>query len=415
MGDQVEGSAPVSTPVGSRPDRAGLSPSVEEAASGAGPHHKSPQLELVLRHAEHLLNYAVEAGIELDADIAQRIIAAKRLGPAIWDGPDAGALIAAITKLAAKLQPVTAETLRACREDAPGAIRGYKRVVYALAAIIIPLSIYSFVCTAISNSITADLSTANNLVTTLHTQLDSTTTIPPEQIAPPGSLSETQQFAALMRAIYSRTQQLNWLVPYKRWDPFRSSSGAPRPDAKTESASAPAPADAKTEPAPAASTPALADCPPATPDRAMGPYAKMQLPPNLRNLTAKLQPAVDCLTKVYQDVRLYATNIQDDTSIVLGALSACILPVLYALLGACAYVLRTFTEQTDKRTFAPSYATPARFIIAAIGGEVVGLFSNFGQGASLSPLALAFLVGYATDIFFSFLEGSIPKVGGGKT
>jgi len=123
----------------------------------------------VLRHAEHLLNYAVEAGIELDADIAQRIIAAKRLGPAIWDGPDAGALIAAITKLAAKLQPVTAETLRACREDAPGAIRGYKRVVYALAAIIIPLSIYSFVCTAISNSITADLSTANNLVTTLHT------------------------------------------------------------------------------------------------------------------------------------------------------------------------------------------------------------------------------------------------------
>ena len=362
----------------------------------------------MLKHAEHLLNYAVEAGIELDADIAQRIIAAKRLGPAIWDSPDAGALIAAITKLAAKLHPVTAETLRACREDAPGAIRGYKRVVYALAAIIIPLSIYSFVCTALSNSITTDLSTANNLVTTLHTQLDSTTTIPPEQIAPPGSLSEAQQFAALMRAIYSRTQQLNWLVPYKRWDPFRSSSGAPRPDAKTESGSAPAPADAKTEPAPAASTPA-------SPDHAMGPYAQMQLPPNLRNLTGKLQAEVDNLTKVYQDVRLYATNIQDDTSIVLGALSACILPVLYALLGACAYVLRTFTEQTDKRTFAPSYATPARFIIAAIGGEVVGLFSNFGQGASLSPLALAFLVGYATDIFFSFLEGSIPKVGGGKT
>ena len=80
----MEGSAPVSTPVGSRPDRAGSSPSVEEAASGAGPHHKSPQLELVLKHAEHLLNYAVEAGIELDADIAQRIIAAKRLRPAIW-------------------------------------------------------------------------------------------------------------------------------------------------------------------------------------------------------------------------------------------------------------------------------------------------------------------------------------------
>src|SRR5271156_4814222 len=399
MGDQVEGSAPLSTPVGSRPDRAGSSPRVEEAASGAASHHRSPQLELVLKHAEHLLNYAVEAGIELDADIAQRIIAARGLGPAVWDGPDAGALTAAITKLAAKLQPVTAETLRACREDAPGAIRGYKREVYALAAIIIPLSIYSFVCTAISNSITADLSTANNLVTTLHTQLDSTTTIPADQIAPPGSLSEAQQFAALMRAIYSRAQQLNWLVPYKPWDPFRSSSDAAAPGAKSEPASPPPSA------APA----------PAPPDHAMGPYARMQLPPNLRNRTGELQAEVDNLTKVYQDVRLYATNIQDDISVVLGALSACILPVLYALLGACAYVLRTFTEQTDKRTFAPSYATPARFIIAAIGGEVVGLFSNFGQGASLSPLALAFLLGYATDIFFSFLEGSIPKVGGGKT
>ena len=197
MGDQVEGSAPVSTPVGSRPDRAGLSPSVEEAASGAVSHHKSPQLELVLKHAEHLLNYAVEAGIELDADIAQRIIAAKRLGPAIWDGPDAGALMAAITKLAAKLQPVTAETLRACREDAPGAIRGYKRVVYALAAIIIPLSIYSFVCTAISNSITADLNTANNLVTTLHTQLEF------DDNAPPGADCATRKpvgSAAVRRA-----------------------------------------------------------------------------------------------------------------------------------------------------------------------------------------------------------------------
>jgi hypothetical protein len=70
------------------PTRQGwLITSVEEAASGAASHHKSPQLpqlELVLKHAQHLLNYAVEAGIELDADIAQRIIAAKRLGPAIW-------------------------------------------------------------------------------------------------------------------------------------------------------------------------------------------------------------------------------------------------------------------------------------------------------------------------------------------
>ena len=59
------------------------------------------------------------------------------------------------------------------------------------------------------------------------------------------------------------------------------------------------------------------------------------------------------------------------------------------------------------RTFTPSAANSARFLIAAIGGAVVGLFNNFvvTQEASIPPLALAFLVGYAVDVFFAFLEG----------
>jgi hypothetical protein len=59
------------------------------------------------------------------------------------------------------------------------------------------------------------------------------------------------------------------------------------------------------------------------------------------------------------------------------------------------------------RTFTPSVANSARFLIAAIGGAVVGLFNNFNitEGASIPPLAIAFLVGYAVDVFFAFLEG----------
>jgi hypothetical protein len=62
------------------------------------------------------------------------------------------------------------------------------------------------------------------------------------------------------------------------------------------------------------------------------------------------------------------------------------------------------------RTFVPSVANSARFLIAAIGGAVVGLFDNFTitQGASIPPLAIAFLVGYAVDVFFSSLEGVAP-------
>jgi hypothetical protein len=90
-----------------------------------------------------------------------------------------------------------------------------------------------------------------------------------------------------------------------------------------------------------------------------------------------------------------------------GAINSCVLPILYALLGTCAYLLRTFEDQMSTRTFVPSHANSARFLIAAIGGTVVGLFGNFSQQASASPLAVAFLVGYAVEVFFSFLEGLI--------
>jgi hypothetical protein len=154
------------------------------------------------------------------------------------------------------------------------------------------------------------------------------------------------------------------------------------------------------------------------PDPTVGPGSEMQLPANLQLTVPALQKELDNKTKIYQDVRLFATNVQDITSVIWGAVGACILPVLYALLGACAYLLRSFADQVEKRTFALSDATTARFIIAAIGGMVVGLFSNFtvGQSASLSPLALAFLVGYAADIFFSFLEGLMQtfRAGGGQ-
>ena len=77
------------------------------------------------------------------------------------------------------------------------------------------------------------------------------------------------------------------------------------------------------------------------------------------------------------------------------------------LLGTCAYLLRNFEQQMTTRTFIPSMANSARFVIAGIGGAVVGLFNNFtiGQGASIPPLAIAFALGYAVEVFFAFLDG----------
>jgi len=81
------------------------------------------------------------------------------------------------------------------------------------------------------------------------------------------------------------------------------------------------------------------------------------------------------------------------------------------LLGTCAYLLRSFKRHIRDQTYIPHYANSARFIIAAIGGAVVGLFNNFSitQGPSISPLAVAFLVGYAVDVFYTFLDGLLQK------
>jgi hypothetical protein len=133
--------------------------------------------------------------------------------------------------------------------------------------------------------------------------------------------------------------------------------------------------------------------------------SKFELPVPLEDLPA----ARNAMTVTYQDVRHFAQTITSDISTFYGALNSCILPILYALLGTCAYLLRTFEDQMSTRTFIPSVANSARFLIAAIGGTVVGLFGAFTPKISASPLAIAFLVGYAVEVFFAFLEGLIKS------
>jgi hypothetical protein len=280
--------------------------------------------------------------------------------------------------LAAKLQPVTAETLRACRDDAVGAIRRYKRMAYILAAIIIPLSVGSFICTGISNKIASVTNVANEYLLNVHTQLN-TQKFDDSDPPPSGILGELQKFGVAMRDIHSRTKQLNWFFPYIKDDPCKKGGSA------------------------------------ATDTRNPGAdenYCDLELnSQELKNMKG-LHNELDELTNSYQYIRAYAIRVGDEASLIWGAVGNFMLPPLYALLGACAAVLRAFTQQLGARTFAPSYATPARFVIAAIGGGAVGLFNNFlvGQNLSLSPFALAFLVGYAADIFFSFLEGATQNL-----
>ena len=337
-----------------------------------------PYFEEALKDAERMLKHASEMGICVSAETRDHVLKARSAAATGWDETIAADLLTALTDLATRLRPVTAASLKACISSTRQTVRSYWLIAACLAIIIVPFSLVTFVSSAVSNAIRADIVTANELAVKLRSQLGAPLAQPATGVAagntavkpaplPAGLdqadiITELQLYASTIRAIDARARQLNVLVFRAERDPFASF----RKD----------------------------------PEKVHG---KFQLPLGLPNLSE----AAEERTQVYQDVRYFAQSLIDDVSFYYGAISTCVLPVLYALLGTCAYLLRNFEQQMALRTFTPSVANSARFLIAAIGGAVVGLFNNFNisQSASIPPLAIAFLVGYAVDVFFAFLEG----------
>jgi hypothetical protein len=343
----------------------------------AAPVEAPPYFEATLADAERLLKYAAECGIDVDPKVRHAILEARSRDGWSPDEQTVANLLQALTLLAAQLRPVTAESLRACGDEEVHTVRGYWKVALTLACVIVPFSVASFLTSAVSDAIRKDVATANELAVKLTAQLrpgrlatspaatavggtQSSDVLP--DVALVDVVTELQQFAATIRAVDGRARQLRAFVFFAPEDPF---------------------ADARKSPARTRET--------------------FELPAVLTDL----QKAAGARIEVFQQVRYFAQTLLDDVSFFYGAIATCILPVLYALLGTCAYLLRSFEDQMKSKTFSPSAANSARFLIAGIGGAVVGLFNNFSitQGASIPPLAIAFLVGYAVDVFFSFLEG----------
>jgi len=355
----------------------------EASAGGANVTYSEPPayFDEALQDAERMLKYAAEIGVDIDADTRDHVLEARAASGTGWNEEVTANLLAALTKLAAQLRPITAESLKASSDNTRQTVRTYWWVAICLAVVIVPFSIVSFVTSAIATAIRADVTTANDLAVKLRAQLGPPTALPAAAASatgavaaansaaqlPPGVnqvdvITQLQLYASTIRSIDARARQLNVLVLHAERDPFASLRKNPEMI-----------------------------------------HAKFQLPEGLPNLSE----AAEDRTQVYQDVRYFAQSLLDDVSFFYGAITACLLPVLYALLGTCAYLLRTFEKQMALRTFIPSSANSARFLIAAIGGAVVGLFNNFTitEGASIPPLSIAFLVGYAVDVFFAFLEG----------
>jgi len=310
----------------------------------------------VLKDAELLLRYTAENGLPVDPEARATIISARQE----YDNKTLGAeritaLYAAYTYLAITVQPVTVDTIRACRNLSIIALKRYRLWVLLLTTFVISLGVISFMSSAITRKIADDVTAANALAVKLGSQLGvlpnpqgilavsasadaahipdnpSGATSPATgtadvQALPPGIresdvITDLQQFAALIREIT--------IVLY---NPMVLCGWSTTPFLQKEKRVL----------------------------RRSGASFSY-----LRDWT--ISPVASKKIFLFQKVRAFGNDVQFDSSIIYGAIGAYLLPVLYVVLGAFAYRLRKFAAEIRSMTY-PSQANSARVVTAAICG-----------------------------------------------
>lgn len=116
--------------------------------------------------------------------------------------------------------------------------------------------------------------------------------------------------------------------------------------------------------------------------------------------------------RLYQAIRDYAQDLSSFSKCCLGAVTTYLLPVAYALLGSFLRAFRSLArEGTIGRQQKPVYDRTSMFLMAAIAGIVISLFTSvIPKDLELPPLAFAFLVGYAIEAFTCRLDAYVSKV-----
>jgi hypothetical protein len=358
------------------------------AEEPATPHSIDAKVIEALSEAQSLMGYAANAGLQLDDGIIQSVVAAReaRIG-GTWSSKIEADLYSALSKLAARVKPVTSETLADDWEQkALRAATNYFNWTVILTFIIIPLSIVMFIDTSLSDEVAQLISENDAAAIKIHDEVINYKTSMTGSGASAAAISaastvsldlktRVQQFARINRQLLGRSEVLNSFVfgmavnPYDSW--WEKTAATRRANLELD-------------------------------------LTKVESAEGLAS------EAVDKIA-VFQDIRGFAKDVQQRNLIFYGAVTTYALPIFYSLLGACAFALRNLSAQTRARTYMPrSYANFARLIIALIAGTVIGLFGNFTQGVSVSPLGIAFLVGYSVEVFFSFLDAFVQTFQKGR-
>lgn len=143
--------------------------------------------------------------------------------------------------------------------------------------------------------------------------------------------------------------------------------------------------------------------------------------PNLNEfITTQLQTELDKMKaekatleqqQKQETTREKARRVRLSTGFMLIALQSYLLPVLYGLLGASVYVLRSIEQKITTVTFLPNNSHLLRLALGTIAGLVIGWFvSLFPYDSFTIPSsALAFVAGYNIEILFSQMDKIIDR------
>lgn len=101
-------------------------------------------------------------------------------------------------------------------------------------------------------------------------------------------------------------------------------------------------------------------------------------------------------------------ELKHRVDLMLGGLQNYAFPVLLGLLGALTFILRTLIVQIRDYSYTPHSASLSlvRISLGMMAGLLGGMLIPAGDNIlrSLSPLAVAFLFGYAVEVVFAFLD-----------
>ncbi|OLL30957.1 hypothetical protein BTH42_14365 [Burkholderia sp. SRS-W-2-2016] len=366
----------------------------------------------------------------------------------------------AMSRMTESIAPVAGDTVGAeARKGARKAIRNYSLLAALLTLLVLVLSCLLFAIKQISADVEDRIKESDPMALRMHNQLQAYSSAlsraneqvnqrrsedvleqmqnSPEAVAIKDTL---QKFAANNRQLYSdieRTRTISrlffWLPnqlgqhlyalfgkPWgENWGIVKSLYGQNCPSADT--GSVPDPNFALSNGMPPGSPP-IVHTPPATADWECStnslrhaleidvPLFDISTTSDQKNQQIPKDTVNQGFQKIalYQQIRATANYARDNILTFVGMTTGFVLPILYAWLGATAAILRKLRDDTAACLFHPEYskvANRAHVTTAVIVGISIGLFSEMLQeGKSMSPLAVAFVAGYASDRFFQFID-----------